>query len=316
MEKQVGFTLIELMIALSLGLIIVAAAFLMLLSGQKNVALQKSSSSLQDDQNFGLSYIAKNIRQANLFNPMATMTATSSYGGIVFSSANLDDHLGLSSDFADKFATTSGSESNMRIKNGTSFTDATNDQLLIQYRPAEIGGYDCEGTKITSTDVYILERYFVRIDANGAGTNAERSALACAASRYSASLSSATDLAEANAGVYGSGQIIMKRVDLFNVRFLTQTSVGSRYMTVAQYKTAATAAAAAVPVSQPPRILAVQLGIIARAADLTTERAVSTTQEFSFFGQTLTQKSTFPNRYIRIPIVQTIALRNALGARS
>ena len=310
MNKQTGFTMIELMIAIGLGLLIVAAAFLMLFTGQKNVALQKSSASLQDDQNFGLAYMAKNIRQANLFSPSATLNASSSYAGIIFSVSNLDSKVTVPTDFASKYSTslqpssTGITASNMRIKSGSTFSDATNDQLTIQYRPPE-NGYDCEGNNVTSSQ-YVVERYFVRTDTNGAGSVAERSALACAASRYNVGLATATNLDTTSGGIYSNGQIIMKRVDLFNVRFLTQSSAGQRYMTVQQYNALT---------GTKPRILAVQLAIIARAEDPTTEQSVSTSQEFSIFGQTFTQKTSISNRYIRTPIVQTVALRNALGVR-
>lgn len=316
MKKQAGFTLIELMISIGLGLIIVASALMLFLSGQRNVAVQKSAADLQDDQNFGLAYIAKNIRKANLNSPSASLSNTSNLSGIVFSSANMSDKLVLNTNFNANFVTANiaANASNMRIKTTTTdastsvtttnFADATNDQLVIQYRPIEVGGYDCEGKLIDRTDVYILERYFVRTDTNGSGTNAERSALACASSRYSAGLTVATNLETSNtAGLYGSGEIIMKRVDLFRVRFLVD---GKRYMTVAQYN-ASTA---------KPRILAIQLGIIARAPDKSGERSISTAQEFTLLGQTFTQKTDFPNRYLRVPIMQTVALRNALGDRS
>ncbi|MDV2487639.1 PilW family protein [Acinetobacter johnsonii] len=302
MKKQAGFTLIELMISIGLGLIIVASALMLFLSGQRNVAMQKSAADLQDDQNFGLNYIAKNIRNANLNSPSASLNNASQFSGIVFSKANLSSSLtGLPTDFNAKFITANISThtSNMRSKINTTYTDAVNDQLVIQYRPTQAGGYDCEGNLINSS--YVVERYFVRTDANGGGTAAERSALACAASQYE---SSDTDLeAVATDGIYGSGQIIMKRVDLFRVRFLVD---GKRYMTVAEYNTSVA----------KPRILAVQLGIIARAPDGSGERSISTTQEFSLLGQTFTQKTTFPNRYLRTPIMQTVALRNALGDRS
>ncbi|MDH1362876.1 PilW family protein [Acinetobacter johnsonii] len=302
MKKQAGFTLIELMISIGLGLIIVASALMLFLSGQRNVAMQKSAADLQDDQNFGLNYIAKNIRNANLNSPSASLNNASQFSGIVFSKANLSSSLtGLPTDFNAKFITANISThtSNMRSKINTTYTDAVNDQLVIQYRPTQAGGYDCEGNLINSS--YVVERYFVRTDANGGGTAAERSALACAASQYE---SSDTDLeAVATDGIYGSGQIIMKRVDLFRVRFLVD---GKRYMTVAEYNTSVA----------KPRILAVQLGIIARALDGSGERSISTTQEFSLLGQTFTQKTTFPNRYLRTPIMQTVALRNALGDRS
>lgn len=304
MKKQAGFTLIELMISIGLGLIIVASALMLFLSGQRNVAVQKSAADLQDDQNFGLNYIAKNIRQANLNSPSASLSSTSNLSGIVFSSANISDKVTLDANFATKFVTANLGASNMQIKNGINYTDAVNDQLVIQYKPVETGGYDCSGRLIDRTDIYILERYFIRTDANGGGADTERSALACASSRYAAGLTTATALESTlTSGLYGSGEIIMKRVDLFRVRFLVD---GKRYMTVAQYN-ASTA---------KPRILAIQLGIIARAPDKSGERSISTAQEFTLLGQTFTQKTDFPNRYLRVPIMQTVALRNALGDRS
>jgi type IV pilus assembly protein PilW len=306
MKKQAGFTLIELMISIGLGLIIVASALMLFLSGQRNVAVQKSAADLQDDQNFGLNYIAKNIRQANLNSPSASLSSTSNLSGIVFGAANISDKVTLDTNFATKFVTANLGASNMRIKDvtGTGYTDAVNDQLVIQYRPIEIGGYDCSGQRIDRTDIYILERYFIRTDTNGGGADAERSALACASSRYAADLTTATALESTSAsGLYGNGEIIMKRVDLFRVRFLVD---GKRYMTVAQYN-ASTA---------KPRILAIQLGIIARAPDKSGERSISTAKEFTLLGRTFTQKTDFPNRYLRVPIMQTVALRNALGDRS
>ena len=308
MKKQAGFTLIELMISIGLGLIIVASALLLFLSGQRNVAVQKSAADLQDDQNFGLNYIAKNIRQANLNSPSASLSSTSNLSGIVFSSANISDKVTLDANFATKFVTANLGASNMQIKNGINYTDAVNDQLVIQYKPVETGGYDCSGRLIDRTDIYILERYFIRTDANGGGADTERSALACASSRYAAGLTTATALEPTStSGLYGSGEIIMKRVDLFRVRFLVQSASGKQYMTVAGYN-ALTGA--------KPRIIAVQLGIIARAPDKSGERSTSTTQEFTLLGQTFTQKTDFPNRYLRVPIMQTVALRNALGDRS
>ena len=64
-NKQVGFTLIELMISIALGLIVVAAAILLFLTGQKSVAMQKGMAELQDNANFGLNYITRDIRLAN-----------------------------------------------------------------------------------------------------------------------------------------------------------------------------------------------------------------------------------------------------------
>lgn len=50
-KSHLGFTLIELMVSLVLGLIIVGAAFQMLISGQRSLAFQESIQGLQDNAN-------------------------------------------------------------------------------------------------------------------------------------------------------------------------------------------------------------------------------------------------------------------------
>lgn len=59
MSKQLGMTLIELMVALALGLIITAAGVQLFVSGTINYSLQKTLGELQDNGNFGLNYITK-----------------------------------------------------------------------------------------------------------------------------------------------------------------------------------------------------------------------------------------------------------------
>lgn len=80
--KQAGFTLIELMIAITLGLILVAVAIQMLISGQRNYRIQSSAASLQDSGLFGINYVTKNIRLANHGNA-GIINDESLYGGIV-----------------------------------------------------------------------------------------------------------------------------------------------------------------------------------------------------------------------------------------
>lgn len=118
---------------------------------------------------------------------------------------------------------------------------------------------------------------------NGKGTDAERSALACASSRYKSDLTTATALDVADKGLYSNGQIIMKRVDLFKVRFLVQIGDNKRYVTIAEYNA----------ITSAPRILAVQLGVIARSPSSTTERSVYCPKSFQFLVRQLRQKQRF-----------------------
>ena len=49
MHKQAGLTLIELMLALTLGLLVSASAILMLWTGQKSFSMQQGLANLQDN---------------------------------------------------------------------------------------------------------------------------------------------------------------------------------------------------------------------------------------------------------------------------
>ena len=85
-KRQAGLTLIELMISLALGLIVVAAAIMLFLTGQKSYSLQQGSADLQDNANFGLSYVTKDIRLANLNALSAEINDRTKAGGLVLTS--------------------------------------------------------------------------------------------------------------------------------------------------------------------------------------------------------------------------------------
>lgn len=61
-----GFTLIELMVALSLGLLIVAAATHLYLTAQRGMVTQQGAANLQNSASFGMEYMLRDIRLANL----------------------------------------------------------------------------------------------------------------------------------------------------------------------------------------------------------------------------------------------------------
>ena len=85
-NSQSGFTLIELMIALALGLVISAAAIMLFLTGQKSYSLQQGTADLQDNANFGLNYIVKDIRLSNLNTMTSGISDETAGGRIVFRS--------------------------------------------------------------------------------------------------------------------------------------------------------------------------------------------------------------------------------------
>jgi type IV pilus assembly protein PilW len=77
------------MIALALGLIVVAAAAMLFLTGVKSSQVQQGMADLQDNANFGLNYITQDVRLANLNTVEAAMNDALLHGGVVLSQSNL-----------------------------------------------------------------------------------------------------------------------------------------------------------------------------------------------------------------------------------
>ncbi|MEB3767235.1 PilW family protein [Acinetobacter sp. MD2] len=294
-KSQLGFTLIELMVSLVLGLIIIAAATMLFLSGQKSLALQQGSADIQDNANFALNYMTKNIRMANLNNPSAMMTNTLPNGGIVLTDSNLHgidkDHISLSA-----------------VAN-TSNVNVGSDQLVIQYQPTQRqitnGLYDCEGTKVEDTSTYVIERYFVRADNNRAANETAENALglACAAGRSN------------NVAIFNkaNGQIIMKRVDYFHVLLVVQNAAGQlQDMTIENFQKQ----------SDSLRILGVKFGILARSSQSVGADSnidAKNKKAFNVLDQAVNLNTTIQNssvKNLRQVLIQSVAMRNALGGRS
>lgn len=350
MIKQAGFTLIELMLSLTLGLIITAAAVLLFLAGQKSLSMQQGVADIQDNANFGLNYLTQDIRLANLNNFKAVINDQTAYGGIVLtSSTNAQKdaqgtalsnifHQVEGSNVAAKFLSASGiAPSNVQVKG----TDILSDQLVIQYVPQYVlnpagtiwnGGYDCEGNALNFPvtqpakggefgQQVIVQRYFLRVDNNKNGNEPNQAlALACDAGHYpveAATPVNPTDPLPAMAitGYGGAGEIIMKRVDHFRVLLniqddsVTAPAASRRYITFNDYMTLA---------SPRPRIVAVQIGILARSAQaVNKENSINDDQTFRVLDQEVTVKKPKAGspKYIRQVVAQTIALRNVMGER-
>ena len=340
-NKQVGFTLIELMISLALGLIVVAAAILLFLTGQKSVAMQKGVAELQDNANFGLNYITKDIRLTNLNVTEAAINDRIVYGGIVLTSVAsgfvdqaTDAATGVVTKYPNLPVTIVGLSDTLLTQNngktsagsGNAWTGASNvsdtggtaqnsDQLVIQYLPQYtldtatdeyVNGFDCEGNELrfpkASGLQMVIQRYFLRSDNNKASNESSPLALACDAGYYPIN----TPTAIVNYG--GAGEIIMKRVDYFRVLLGVQFTDGKlQYLPISSYMALA---------SPRPRILSVQLGALVRSTQsVGGDAVVKADQTFQVLDQEVKVKASSDPKYIRQVVSQTIALRNALGER-
>ncbi len=289
-RKMSGYTLVELMVALVLGLIVVLVAVQMLLAGQRSVAFQNAVLNVQDNANIGLNYIVTDLKHTNLNLINRDMRSTG-VSGLIVSDSNYPANI-----------TTNRRLSSTADLNSPSLTEDDSDVLVIQYRPNLAKGYDCEGEAITSPNEVIVQRYFLRRDINGARFDL---ALACDAGRYAN-----TETATTITGFNNSGQIIMQRVDQFKVLVGVQnTSTRSlSYMTLAQF--------AAVPAGENLRAVSLQIGILARSLD---NAGADTNEKLDYtllnIPQTVEKPDEMKARYIRVPVEQTIALKNGLGER-
>lgn len=186
MRNQKGFTLIELLISISLGLLLTAAAVMLFITGFKSYAFQRGTSDIQDNANFGLNQLSKDLRLVNLNNSNSILNSETVMSGIVFSSVNnayLDRtqtppvvHSNFPATIVGNTANalllsrgngqTVGTSpswsgvSNVTTRTGTAINS---DQLVVQYTPQYVldnkgtantsddewfGGYDCEGREL------------------------------------------------------------------------------------------------------------------------------------------------------------------------
>lgn len=303
MKQQAGFTLIELLIALALGLVIVAAAAMLFLTGLRSSSMQQGVSDLQDNANFGLNYITQDIRLANLNNGTAAIDNQLIMGGIVVSENNYPEtmkpvpdpaHPDVVLPFNQILLSSSGQ--------GVSNVEQGSDYLVIQYQPMRAGGFDCEGRAITDENRVIVQRYFLRLDANAAVGEANPLALACDAGSYALGSTTVSDFGDA-------GEIIMKRVDHFRALLNVENAAGQqRYIGINEYM--------ALPIK--PRIVGVSLGVLTRSSqNVGTDAAVAQNNQFVVLDQTVAiDDEGDPAGHIRRVVTQDVTLRNALGSRT
>lgn len=120
-----------------------------------------------------------------------------------------------------------------------SFVNKGSDQLVIQYTPQVLGGYDCEGRKITNYNK-VVERYFVRQST----LNTQNLVLACSAGRYSGG---------AITGMTDTGQTLIDGIDYFHTLLMVyDQSNNFRSIKISDYNALA----------DKPYIVGVQLGVL------------------------------------------------------
>ncbi|ENI7055706.1 PilW family protein [Acinetobacter baumannii] len=302
-KPQQAFTLIELMIALALGLLIVAAGLAVFLSSQRSMGLQSSLGGLQQNANFGLSSLTHDLRHANLNTPSNQNINNKMVGsGIVFAKENFPSTLQNITDLETKFVSLQDKD--------TDNTSGKSDQLTIQFVPATNEIIDCEGNTITDAQSKtIVQRYFLKEINKPTGEPVSYS-LACDAGWYKNGDTAIT-------GLNNNAQQIMQYIDAFKVRLGVKNLVNNklRYMTLNAYK-----AAMGSGVTDPKnylQVVSVEIGMLARSTGkIGSDSNLNTQKTFNLAGQTVTLSGTdaVNQKYLRQAVSQVVALRNTLGA--
>lgn len=192
-NKEQGFTLIELIVALALGLILVAAATQLFIGGLLSSRLQKANAEIQDSGIFGLEYMARDIRllnYGNVVNPQ--LTDTTPWGGIVLTGSTVTNANNinfipkvdtntyipeglLSRGAGDTVSTVNNHWKGLSNIQNSSNAEVQSDQLTIQFI-APTNMTNCEGVNVLAGGL-IVQRYFLRVDNNG--SSQQDYALAC-----------------------------------------------------------------------------------------------------------------------------------------
>lgn len=321
MIKQQGFTLIELMVSLTIGLVLVAVAVQLFMSGQVNYQIQQAASTVQDSGVFGLNNVTKNIRLANHGNGGA-MNDQSLYGGIVLSDQYIDVEKTLQGNLHGLKVQDTAIEGQNYISGSaitpSAFGSLKSDQLVVMYQ-APMDMRTCTGRQVRGpnrslTELkkgwYVIEKYYVK-------KNADQSAdLYCSDSVFIAQGESTPqrlldddedsftiDDAETLMGDYGSneGHLIARHVEYMRVQLMVRhQNQRTGTLDVAAYK----ALDLNADQTARPAIIGVNLAWLVRSS----EKLPSSTQSHY---QVLDKNIAVPDdKFMRKIYSTTIALRN------
>lgn len=318
-NKQTGFTLLELMISLALGLIIVAAAVAIFLTGQRSLALQGAMGELQEGANFGLAVMTYDLRHTNLNTASTQKINNKQVGsGIIFDiTKNLPSSL---SAVNEKLITTQNSVDDA--------TTGKSDQITIQYIPEyteytqkkdgvsttryKVNATDCEGNTLDFTQKrVVVQRYHLKADSNQVAGQPTVYALYCDAGNYfegDTAIDGITDSSD--------GQQVIQRVDGFKIRLgVKHPDKKLRYMTIDEYKAVMPASVTAE--KDYYNIVSIEIGVLARSTSaLNSESLINNAKTFKLLGNDIILNNTqkVGSKYLRGAVTQVVAFRNTLGA--
>lgn len=312
---QRGFTLVELMIAITLGLIVVTVALQLFLNSQRTSALQQGASNLQNASLFGLESILRDVRLTNLSASQPFMDNTTPQGGLVLTASNLSTK--KNPDGTSGFTMAAGLVSASEIGE-SNLAGKQSDQLVIQYRNTAGNQFDCEGNALKFGD-YVVQRYFLRED--GGDNDAEPNkplALACKAATYQ------NEAQASLAGMDGDGQVLISRVDHFSVLLGVARDGMNADCSAAAVKDAVLDCFGYISIKDymalttKPQIVSIKLGLLVRSADsVGKNKFFNPDKVYEVLATSAKLKTDTKNSlYARSVVTQTIAIRNGFGIQN
>lgn len=298
-DAQSGFTLIELMISLVLGLIISAAVIQVYLINVKTSSIQASGGELQDASVFGLQQLERKVRLANLGNAETQITSTTNKGGVVLTGANL----GITPYKKTGYLTRRAGDASVGPDGWTGISnikDVPSDQLTIQYTNitgAEMA--DCEGSTVAVNET-VIERYFLRQKTGDTSSgDIKNLVLACDAGRVNSAGGTVSNFGQA-------GQELIVNADQFKVLLGVHFTKGANagqmmYLPSSAYMDIS---------GDKPAITAIKMGLIVHGS--TPILGSDDQTEFTLLGQDSVLKTdTSRNNQVRNTYETTTLLRNA-----
>ena len=300
-SSQQGLTLLELMVALVLGLLIVAAGLAVFLNAQRAMGFQTSMGDIQQNANFGLSMLTQDLRHANLNTPSAQRVNNKFVGsGIVFVNANLP--AGVRTNTANRLTAQGISEDATQAE--------ASDQITMQFMPDVRGDdqFDCEGNAMVAGRTYVYRYYLDRLpDNQQIEGSLDRFGLYCDSGFY-------VDSSNSVVGLGANGQLIIQNVDAFKVRLLVKNPNGNlRYTTIDEYL--ALMPTSVVDEKQYVNVIGIELGLLVTSSQsIGADASFNTTTKYTIAGQEVElQDNTNNGKYLRQAITQFVGLRNTLG---
>ena len=345
-KNQYGFTLIELMVSMVLGLLISAAVMQVYIINVKTAGIQNSASGLVENTAFNVPIVERKIRLASL--GLANKNKDNEIGaGIILTNTNLKNSTDIDDTGLPKSITigvnpvevalfTHTGDQVDSVWNGASNFNLKSGQLTIQYRAPQ-HMYDCEGklalgprrVKIggvqeTIDGQVIIERFYLKAPDPAKPTEIS---LYCDAGKYiteimddyaeqsmpEKKLSTAVNFLANNAikDFGNAGTEIITNVDYFDI--LLTTMKDADLPTTVQgdntlrYYTVKDYLALLPEVK--PVIVGIKYGLILSSDNaVLTEDSPST---FNVLGNTLTLKAGVNKKYIRTVVESDVTLRNA-----